>query len=166
MPNFNLTSLDLQSPDPIETQFLLRWTGDLSEFSFFSTGRQPNLRAAMWFKPVDSTQWRRGSLRRITQNSDIFLIPVSDPRYTGLRVYTRGVLGVTLAPETTYDFRFYVWDANSNFSPSISGLPTGTSLSNIQAQLRTSRTQGLRLLNTSPSPNACLLYTSPSPRDS
>ena len=172
MPNFNQTSLDLQNPDPIETQFLLRWTGDLSEFSFFSTGRQPNLRAAMWFKPADSTQWRRGTQRRITQNVAIFLTPVSDPTYTGLRFYSRGVLGITLEPETTYDFRLYVWDATvfGTFTANINALPTGTPLDFISAQLRTSRTQGLRIITVNPSQNqidyTCLLYTSPSPRDS
>ena len=164
MPNFDLTSLELQNADPINTEFLLRWTGDLSEFSSLVTGRAPNLRAAMWFKPADSTQWTHGVQRRITQNVDIFLRPVSDPTYTGLRVYTRGVLGVTLAPETTYDFRLYVWDPTSTFTPNLNALPTGTPLDSIAARLRTSRTQGLRQI-TAP-PNTCLLYTSPSPRDS
>ena len=153
MPNFDLTSLELQNADPINTEFLLRWTGDLSEFSFFVTGRAPNLRAAMWFKEADSTQWRRGTERRITQNTDIFLRPVSDPRYTGLRVYTRGVLGVTLAPETTYDFRLYVWDGNSAFRSNINALPTGTPLDFVEARLRTSRTQGLRQITATPDTN-------------
>ena len=153
MPNFDLTSLELQNADPINTEFLLRWTGDLSEFSFFVTGRAPNLRAAMWFKEADSNRWLRGSLRRITQNADIFLRPVSDPRYTGLRVYTRGVLGVTLAPETTYDFRLYVWDANSAFRSNINALPTGTPLDFVEARLRTSRTQGLRQITATPDTN-------------
>ena len=153
MPNFNLTELSLRNPDPIETEFLARWTGDLSEFSFFSTGRQPNLRAAMWFKEADSAQWARGSLRRITQNTDVFLRPVSNPTYTGLRVYTRGVLGITLEPETTYDFRLYVWDGNSAFIANLNALPTGTPLDFISAQLRTSRTQGLRIITVNPSQN-------------
>ena len=159
MPNFNLTNLTVRNPDPIDTELILTWNGDLSEFSFFVTGRQPNLRAALWFKEATSRTWARGAnARRITQNVDVYLTPVSDPTYTGSRVLERRSYLPPLTPETTYDLRFYVWDANSNFRSNLSRLPTGTSLSNIQAQIRTSRTQGLRLVTVAPSQNE-IVYT-------